>query len=92
MSAAASAAGPARAPELVVHTRAGCPMCVEAERAAWRLADRARVRVVDVDDDPALARAYGDRVPVVTIDGQETLSLLVDEASLAAALATHRAP
>lgn len=78
-------------PEVVVHTRAGCPMCAQAEQAAHAVADRARVRVVDVDTDPALAEAYGERVPVVTIDGEEALALAVDADALAAALAARGA-
>ena len=33
-------------------------------------ADAARVSVIDVDQDPALARKYGHRIPVLLADGE----------------------
>jgi hypothetical protein len=36
----------------------------------------------DIEDDDALFRAYLERIPVVTIDGQETFELYVDEREL----------
>jgi len=50
--------------------------CGSCERVAAQIApvvDRhpARLVVVDVDTDEDLAAEYGDRVPVVVIDGEE---------------------
>lgn len=50
--------------------------CGSCERVAAQIApvvDRhpARLVVVDVDTDEDLATEYGDRVPVVVIDGEE---------------------
>ena len=39
----------------------------------------------DIDADDALLRAYLERIPVVTIDGEEAFELFVDEAELRAA-------
>ncbi|WP_210400832.1 glutaredoxin family protein, partial [Corynebacterium sp. HMSC070H05] len=42
--------------------------------------------LVDVDLDPDNAAQYGDRVPVVVIDGEELACWEVDNADLEAAL------
>ena len=41
---------------------------------------------VYIDNDEELREHYGDRVPVVTVDGKEVAAAPVDEASLLAAL------
>ena len=60
-----------RAP-MVFYTRARCSLCdamkAELERAG--LPERGSWREVDVDGDPALARRFGDRVPVLEIGGR----------------------
>lgn len=69
-------------------TRTGCHSCGPAVEAVRRVcADRAATyTVVDVDTDPELRGEYGDRVPVVLVDGAEHGYWSVDEARLAAAL------
>jgi len=57
--------------EWVVYSRSGCGLCAEF---MINLADllgelAATVRVVDIDGDPELTRKYGDRIPVLTVDG-----------------------
>jgi glutaredoxin len=54
---------------VVLYTRRGCHLCDEAAR----LLDREGIspKVVDIDLDLALTRRYGERVPVVEIDGRE---------------------
>ena len=55
----------------ILYTRRACPLCYEAERLARRSSRRHGVRLstADVDDDPALAALYGQRVPVLTLPG-----------------------
>ena len=72
--------------ELMV--RATCGSC---ERVAAQIepvvADAgAQLMLIDVDEDPQLATEFGDRVPVVVIDGEEFACWEVDNAELAAAL------
>ncbi len=38
---------------------------------------------VDVSLDPRLERAYGERIPVVAVDGEERFQYFVDPAALA---------
>ena len=72
--------------ELMV--RATCGSC---ERVAAQIepvvADAgAQLVLIDVDGDPQLATEFGDRVPVVVIDGEEFACWEVDNAELAEAL------
>ena len=54
-------------------TRVGCHLCEDAKEVLARIAARTGVdwSEVDVDADPELAYEYGDRVPVVLLDGKE---------------------
>jgi glutaredoxin len=58
---------------VVLYTRLGCHLCEEAERVLReeRAAVGFELELVDVDRDPELARRYGVRVPVVTLDGED---------------------
>lgn len=58
--------------DVVMYTRQGCHLCEQA----WQLLEQARqhysfaLQQVDIDTEPELARAYGECVPVVTVDGK----------------------
>jgi glutaredoxin len=52
---------------VVFYTRAGCHLCEDAR--AMLDATGVAYRSVDVDDDRELQRAYGERVPVIEVDG-----------------------
>jgi glutaredoxin len=60
-------------PRLQLLTRAGCHLCETAAATLQVLAAEAGLAVaaVDVDTDPELQAEYGDRVPVVLLDGRE---------------------
>jgi glutaredoxin len=70
---------------VTLYSRPGCGLCdrarevLEAERArtGFELVD------VDITGDDALELAYGIRIPVVTLDGEERFELEVDPAELA---------
>jgi glutaredoxin len=65
---------------LTVYGKPGCHLCDDA-RAAVRdvLAGRdVRLREVDVTLDPVLERRYGERIPVVALDGEELFDYVVD--------------
>ncbi len=67
-------------PRLQLLTRAGCHLCAVAAETLDRLAVEAGLAVaqVDVDADPELQAEYGDRVPVVLLDGREHSYFTVD--------------
>ena len=68
------------APRLQLLTRAGCHLCLTAAETLARIAEEAGVGTVevDVDTDPELQAEYGDRVPVVLLDGREHSYFTVD--------------
>jgi hypothetical protein len=61
-------------------TRAGCHLCVVAAETVARLGAEAGLtpELVDVDADDELRAEYGDRVPVVLLDGREHSYFTVD--------------
>jgi glutaredoxin len=69
---------------VVLYGRDGCCLCDDARRVLDRV--RARhpfaLQERNIDADEALLRAYLERIPVVTIDGEEVFELFVDEAEL----------
>jgi glutaredoxin len=67
-------------PVLTVYGKPGCHLCDDA-RAAVRDALAGRdvgLREVDVTLDPGLERRYGERIPVVALDGEELFDYVVD--------------
>jgi hypothetical protein len=80
--------------QVVLLTRKGCSLC---ERTAARLAELADelafgLTTTDVDaaaaaGDPALRAEFGDRLPVVLLDGREHSYWELDEPRLRADLA-----
>lgn len=68
------------APRLQLLTRAACHLCEVAAETLERIAGEAALPVaeVDVDADPELQAEYGDRVPVVLLDGREHSYFTVD--------------
>jgi glutaredoxin len=61
-------------------TRANCHLCEVAAETLHRIGGEAGLAVaeVDVDGDPELQAEYGDRVPVVLLDGREHSYFSVD--------------
>ena len=67
-------------PRVVLYGKQGCHLCDEAravlERAGVPFAE------IDITTDDALHVAYLERIPVVTIDGEERFEYFVDEPAL----------
>ncbi|SDX54558.1 Glutaredoxin-like domain [Modestobacter sp. DSM 44400] len=61
-------------------TRAGCHLCEVAAETVTRLGAEAGLtpQLVDVDAEDELRTEYGDRVPVVLLDGREHSYFTVD--------------
>jgi glutaredoxin len=71
---------------IVLYGRPGCHLC---EQAARDLADIGEpFTEVDISDDPSLELEYGDRIPVIMLDGKEHGYWRVEKSRLLAAL--HR--
>lgn len=77
---------------VTVYTRTGCSTCVTAEADVARICGELAVgwEAVDVDSDPELRSEYGDRVPVILVDGREHGFWRVEEPRLRKALVTDR--
>jgi glutaredoxin len=76
--------------KVVLYGKPGCHLCDDAravvsEALAGRDVD---LEEVDVTLDPALERRYGERIPVLTVDGEELFEYFVDGRALAERLDT----
>jgi glutaredoxin len=69
---------------VTLYGKPGCCLCDEARA----IVDQARgehgfeLHEVDITLDPGLMRDYGERIPVVEIDGEEAFELRVEPAEL----------
>ena len=63
---------PARPLQVVLYTRQGCHLCEDAYALLQREQRRFgyQLAVVDVDANADLVARYGEKVPVVTVDGK----------------------
>jgi hypothetical protein len=71
-------------PTLTLYGRPGCHLCDDARVAVERaVAGREVVlKQVDVSLDATLNAQYGERIPVLEIDGETAFELFVDEGVL----------
>jgi glutaredoxin len=71
-------------PQVTLYGKPGCHLCDDARAVVERV--RAEhpfeLREVDVTLDPELHRAYGERIPVLELDGEELFEFFVDAAEL----------
>ena len=76
--------------KVTLYGKPGCCLCDEAKAAIEEVrAEREfDVEHVDVSLDPGLHREYGERIPVVDIDGEEAFELGLDAAALRERLGT----
>ena len=71
-------------PQATLYGKPACHLC-DAARAVVERVRRDHpfeLREVDVTLDPELHRAYGERIPVLELDGEELFEFFVDEAEL----------
>lgn len=84
MSAKPLGQGPRVPSSVVLYGRPGCHLCDDARAILARV--RAELGFAleerDIEQDDALLRAYLERIPVVTIDGDEAFEFFVDEDEL----------
>jgi glutaredoxin len=71
-------------PTLTLYTKPDCPLCDDARDALERVRARApfELEVVDISADASLKARYGERIPVVLVDGEEAAEFVVDEQAL----------
>jgi glutaredoxin len=87
-----AAATRAEEPVVTVLTRRDCSLCDKAIDAVRRICAELGVSwdSADVDGDVELRAEYGDRVPVIFIDGREHGYFAVEEDRFRAALSGRR--
>ena len=71
--------------KVVLYGKAGCCLCDEARAAVTDVRTRHPfdLEEVDVSLDPDLNREYGERIPVLALDGDELFEFHVDAGELA---------
>jgi glutaredoxin len=76
---------------LTLYGKPGCHICDEARRAVAEVREAHSFELVEIDIsiDPDLSRRYGERIPVVEVDGREVFELGVDATALASFLDGH---
>ena len=69
---------------VTLYGKAGCCLCDEAREVVADVRERVPfdLEEVDISTDPVLHRRYGERIPVVAVNGEDVLELQVDSASL----------
>ena len=78
--------------QVVLYGRPGCCLCDDAREVLERVRVEQPFELLerDIESDEQLLRTYLERIPVVTLDGEELFELGVDEAVLRARLARVR--
>ena len=71
-------------PEVTLFGKPGCHLCDEARDLVRRVCDGRAVelREIDITLDPTLNREYGERIPVLVLNGEELFEYFVDEGVL----------
>jgi glutaredoxin len=71
-------------PRLTLYTKPDCSLCDAAAAALARVRERVAfdLEVVDISPDPELRASYGERIPVVLVDGELVFEYEVDERAL----------
>jgi glutaredoxin len=73
---------------VTLYGKPGCHLCEDARRVIdqVRAEHEFELREVDISRDAGLFRDYGERIPVVAVDGAEEFEFFVDPEGLARAL------
>jgi glutathione S-transferase len=69
---------------VTLYGKPGCHLCDDARAVVERVRTEHpfELREIDVSLDPQLFREYGERIPVLELDGEELFEFHVDEAVL----------
>ena len=70
--------------QVTLYGKPGCHLCEEAREVllSVRLEREFELAEVDVTLDPGLNREYGERIPVVAVDGEDAFEYFVDREAL----------
>jgi glutaredoxin len=75
-------------PIVTLYGKPGCHLCDEARAVVQRVRREHpfELHEVDISLDVQLNREYGERIPVLALDGEELFDFFVEEAVLVARL------
>jgi glutaredoxin len=64
-----------------IYSRPGCHLCDDAKVIIDRVRRRFPfgLRVIDIERDPEMEKAYGEQIPLVFINGNQAFKYHVDE-------------
>ena len=70
--------------KLTLYGKPGCHLCDDARAAVERVTARREIPLeqVDISRDPVLYKRYGERIPVLEMDGETVFECFVDEVVL----------
>jgi glutaredoxin len=70
--------------KVTLYSKPDCPLCDDARRALERVRERSSFQLeeIDITSRDGLLAEYGERIPVVSIDGRDAFALFVDEHEL----------
>jgi glutaredoxin len=70
--------------QVTLYGKPGCHLCEEAREVivSVRLEREFELVEVDVTVDPGLNRDYGQRIPVIAVDGEDAFEYFVDREAL----------
>jgi hypothetical protein len=70
--------------QVTLYGKPGCHLCDDARAAVARVRAQRPFDLLEVDVslDPVLYREYGERIPVLALDGEELFEFHVEEAVL----------
>jgi glutaredoxin len=71
-------------PAVALYGRPGCHLCDDARDILLRVRAETpfELREIDIERDDELFKRYLERIPVVSLNGEELFELFVDEAAL----------
>jgi glutaredoxin len=76
--------------QLTLYGKPGCHLCEEARAVVLAVRERHpfELEEIDITRDPTLEALYRERIPVVAIDGRESLELVIEATELERCLAS----
>jgi glutaredoxin len=75
---------------VTLYGKPGCHLCEEAHAVVADVRQRHPfdLEEIDITRDPSLEALYRERIPVIKIDGEEVLELVIEATELEKALAS----
>ena len=67
-------------PVVTLHGRPGCHLCDDARAVLLEIRGRTpfELREIDIESDDELFKRYLERIPVISLDGEELYDFFVD--------------